>query len=222
MSLPAATVAVSVDPPCDDDIVEVERLFTDTVLLGAPLSTPLAGFDAYRELCLAWYLGQGRDDAGVARVGGEMTGYALVCTDHGAASRHERRAALILARQLCALAARGQVDASSRAFYRLRLRDARTLARAHRRPPAAVHAHLNVQAGRRSGSTTLALVEHIDRRCCAAGEHRWYGEMNERRGRRGRALTRLGFEIVGVAPNYTLSTLLGTDVDRLTVLRSLD
>ncbi|MEO1055842.1 MAG: hypothetical protein AAFY28_02910 [Actinomycetota bacterium] len=222
MALPTATRAVTVDAPRDDDVVEIQRLFDDTVLLGAPSSTSLAGFDAYRALCLAWYLDEGRDDAGVARIDGEVSGYALVCTDQRAASRHERRAALTLARQLGALAARRQVDAASRAFYRLRLRDARTLARDHRRPPAAVHAHLNVRAGRRSGSTTLALVEHIDRRCRFAGERRWYGEMNERRGRRSRALARLGFEIVDAAPNYTLSTLLGTDVDRLTVLRSLD
>ncbi|MEM9516810.1 MAG: hypothetical protein AAGA42_18325 [Actinomycetota bacterium] len=222
MALPAATVAVAVDALGHEDVAEIERLFDDTVLLGTPSAQPLAGFDDYRDMCLGWYLGEGRGDVGVARLEGEVSGYALVCADQRSASRRERRAALALVGRLGLLAARGRLDVASRAFYRLRVRDAWTLARRHRHPPAAVHAHLNVRVGRRSGSTTLALVEHIDRRCCLAGERRWYGEMNERRGRRSRALARLGFEIVDVGPNHTLSALLGTDVDRLTVVRCLD
>jgi hypothetical protein len=67
----------------------------------------------------------------------------------------------------------------------------------------------------------LALVAHIDERCRVAGHDSWYGELNERAGRRIGALQRIGLEVVDVVPNHTLTRLLGEPVRRVTLLRTV-
>ncbi len=225
-TLPTARRPVAVRAWCGEaDTRLVEQLFADTLVLGRPAEAPLAGFDAYRQLCLGWYLSAGRADVGLAEMHDDdgaaprVSGYALVCRDGDAADHYARRATVRLAGGLARLGALGRLDRGSRDFYRARARDAATLLRHHRTPPAPVHAHVNVRDGERSGTTILALVAHIDERCRRAGEMRWYGEVNEKAGRRSRALERLGFEIVRTEHNHTLSNIVGDDVDRLTILR---
>jgi hypothetical protein len=204
------------------DIDAVNGLFEQTVVLGAPLPSAVADFDAYRELCLGWYLGEGLGDAGVVRDGGdEIIGYALVCTDERTADRWGRRRGRALAARVAWRWASGGLDPFSRRFYAARARDAATLLRRRRLPGADVHAHVNVRSGRRQGSAALALLAHVDERCHAAGAAAWYGEINARSGRRSSALTRLGMEVVDTDVNHTLSTLVGEPVDRLTVVRRL-
>ena len=206
--------------PGDDDAIA--HLFDDTVLLGSPLERLPVVFDHYRALSLGWYLGPGRADAAVATdTTNEVVGYTLVCTDERAAARAGRRDAATLALRVAAEAARGHLDASSRAFYRARARDARALVLTRKSPPAPVHAHLNVRSGARTFSVARALVDHIDTRCRLAGHDAWYGELNERDGSRAGALERLGAEIVSTVPNHTLSGLLGEPVRRLTLVRHL-
>ena len=206
--------------PGDDDAIA--RLFDATVLLGSPLSRLPVAFDHYRALSLAWYLGPGRDDAAVATdTAAEVIGYTLVCADERAAARAGRHHTLTLALRVATEAARGHLDAASRAFYRARARDARALALTRQSPPASVHAHLNVRSGARTLSVARVLVEHIDTRCRLAGHDAWYGELNEREGSRAGALERLGAEIVSTVPNHTLSGLLGEPIRRLTLVRRL-
>lgn len=222
MLAPGAGRTVAVRPLEPGDDRRIACLFEETMLLGAPLPTPLAAADRYRHLCLGWYLGAGRADAAAA-VGedGAVVGYALVCADEPAAARFADRAAIAVSGALVGAAVRGRLDTASRSFYRARLRDGVELRRRRVRPPADVHAHLNVIAGRRRGPVALALVDHIDGVCRRAGRAAWYGEMNERVGRRARAMERLGVEVVHRAPNHTLSLLLGEPVERFTILRRI-
>ena len=83
------------------------------------------------------------------------------------------------------------------------------------------HAHVNVEAGRRSGTAALLLLEHVDQRVAAAGFTQWIGEVNAPSGRRLAALERLGFTVVGRTPNRTLSRLTGDPVERLTLRRDV-
>lgn len=202
----------------DDD--EVRRLFDETVLLGRPFRHPVVELERYRELCLGWYLGPGRADAAVAVDDDErVVGYALVCVDEQAAARWARRHALGLAGRIAGRAMRLELDVPSQRFYGARARDGLLLWRRHGDPVAPVHAHVNVVPGRRNGSATLGLLAHIDERCRRAGASAWYGEVNERPGRRAGALGRIGLEVVRRDPNRTLSALLDTPVERLTVRR---
>lgn len=217
----ARTVAVRAATVADDDAIE--RIFDQTLVLGARLERLPVAFDAYRALCLGWYLGAGRHDAAVAiDADGEIVGYALVCSDQRGALRWERRSTVRLAGRVIAAACTFQLDRASRRFYALRLRDAVSLARTRTQPPAAVHAHLNVVASHRSMRVALALVGHIDHRCRSAGNDTWFAEMNERAGARVRALERIGLEVVEVAENHTLGRLLGEPVRRLTLVRRAD
>lgn len=83
MTAPAVTVRSlheSGQPLADDE--KVRRLFARTLLLGEPLPFPLSGASQYQHVCLGWYLGAGRADAGLAiDEAGQVLGYALVCTD---------------------------------------------------------------------------------------------------------------------------------------------
>jgi len=213
---------VSVRPAAGEaDDATIAAMFDDTVLLGAGFDRLPAGFASYRRLCLGWYLGPGRAAVGLA-VGatGTPLGYALVCTDEPSATRWARRATAPTVATIALLGATGRLDRPARRFYRSRLHDLGALAVARSAPPAAAHAHLNVGAGSRQGPATIALVAHIDDVCRRAGHRTWYGEMNERVGRRRRALERLGFAIVASTPNHTLTAALGEPVERLTLLRS--
>jgi GNAT superfamily N-acetyltransferase len=213
-----ATITVSTAGVGDD--AAICELFDRTVLLGGELDVVPVAFDEYRRLCVGWYLEAGRTDAAVARdSSGEVVGYALVCTDEDAAARWSRRWARRLAARVCREWCAGRLDQHSRAFYLARGRDAVELARARRRPPAAVHAHLNVDRTARTAGVALALLDHIDERCRLAGRDSWYGELNERDGSRRAALQRIGMEVVDAAPNHTLTMLLGQPVRRLTLLR---
>lgn len=205
---------------CADDLA-VRDLFDSTLLLGHAVGCVPARFEDYRELCVGWYLDDGRDDAAVAVVDGAAAGYALVCTDERAASRWAVRRSVRLAALVAGDGVRRRLDPASRRFYRGRLRDAFELAGTRRRPPAPVHAHVNVAPGRRAGSVTVALLRHIDERCRRAGSAAWYGEINERAGARSAALRRLGLDVVGTDTNHTMSRLLGERVQRLTVVRTV-
>ncbi|HYN35029.1 MAG TPA: hypothetical protein VES40_20555 [Ilumatobacteraceae bacterium] len=214
------TITVSRPEGVDDQAIC--ELFDRTVMLGTALDELPAAFEQYRHLCVGWYLDAGRDDAAIARnSNGVVVGYALVCTDEADASRWSRRGSLQLATRVGREWTAGRLDARSRSFYALRSRDAVDLARARRRPPASVHAHLNVDKSARSASVALALVAHIDERCRMAGRDSWYGELNERSGKRIGALQRIGLEVVDVVPNRTLTGMLGEPVRRLTLLRTV-
>lgn len=222
---PTAAGSVVVRPidavPGPDDAA-IAALFSDTLMLGRPVPFSLERADRYRDLCLRWYLTAGRSDVGIAIDGaGHVAGYALVCTDQANLDRWTaRRATAFVAGTLSQLVFYG-MDRESRRFYTARARDARELRRARDEPPMPVHAHLNVARTARSGSIAAALRDHIDDRCARHGACGWWAEMNAPRGRRERALERLGIEVIHRTENATLTAAMGTPVDRLTIVRRL-
>ncbi len=202
----------------DDE--KVRRLFARTLLLGEPLPFPLSGASQYQHVCLGWYLGAGRADAGLAiDEAGQVLGYALVCTDGRAHARWSRRHSIMLATRLLGRLLTFRLSRDSRRFYAERARDSLALWRGQASPPMPVHAHLNIDNRARSGSAAVALRDHIDERCRRSGQSGWFGEMNAREGTRERAVERIGLQIVHRKGNHTLSTSLGRSVVRLTVVR---
>jgi hypothetical protein len=212
----------SIDPVPGADDAAIASLFRDTLMLGRPIPFALDRADRYRDLCLRWYLTVGRSDAGVALDDtGRIAGYALVCTDQVHHDRWtSRRAASFVAGTLWQLAIYG-MERESRVFYAARARDARELRTVREAPPMPVHAHLNVARTARSGSIAAALRDHIDDRCARQGSVGWWAEMNAPRGRRERALDRLGIEVIRRTENATLTAAMGEPVDRLTIVRRL-
>jgi hypothetical protein len=203
--------------PGDD--AAVRRLFRDTLCLGRPLPFEVPEWDAYEALCLDWYLGPGRDDAGVLVEGADVTGYTLVCTDAAAYNRWQRIEAAHFSARVARRLVAGQMDPVASRFLRLRLKDGWDMWRNGVVAPLPAHAHLNLACSSRARSVGWQLAEHVDRRCRLAGLPGWFGEMNAVTGHRARALERLGATVVHRAPNHTLTWLLGQPVERLTVAR---
>jgi|GEM_PF-306390 len=208
--------------PGDD--AAIGRLFDDTLSLGEPLPFVLTCAREYRELSIGWYLTTARDDAAVvvdAADPTEIVGYALVCTDEAQYGRTMKLPTLRFVLRALWMLVTLRMNAPSRRFYTDRARDVFALVDDHRIRPARAHAHLNVSAGKRSGSAALLLREHIDDRCRRAGLDAWSGDINARVGERRRALERLGLTVVSSRRNHTLSRRMGCEVERLMVVRSL-
>lgn len=196
----------------------VRRVFWATWAAGSPSPAPPAAA-RYAELCLGWYLREGRDDAAVLRCGGEVVGYALVCVDEPALRRWQRTAALRWAAEAALVAARPG-GAHGRGFLVRRVRDAAVTRRALSPAPMPAHGHLAVLPGHRR-RTGRRLLAHIDARCAAAGHPGWYGELVARRGRRAVAAVAAGSTVVARLPSATWTWLRGEPVDRLVVVRPL-
>lgn len=204
----------------DDSVVAA--IFLQTQFLGRPLPFELDGAMPFASLAVGWYLEHGRADSVVAvDVDGVPVGYGLVCVDPVGHGRWLRRQAAATTLRLLASTAVGKVGPQSRAFYRSRLRDAVHLARHGARIEGFGHAHVNVLAAHRSGSAARVIRDHVDQRCRAAGLGGWFGEINALPGQRRGALARVAGELIDSSPNYTLTSLTGVPVQRLTVVRSV-
>ena len=205
----------------------VRQVFRATLGLGRPVPFPLPGLARYEAVCLDWYLGPGRDDAGVVEHDGAVVGYALVCTDEAGHARATRDAAVRFAAWAAPRIVARRLPEPARTFWRLRLRDgwaawrhSRGSHRSREGPPGA-HAHLNLVQGARATHATLDLLAHIDDRVRAANLPAWQGEVNAVRGRRRSALERVVGPVVDTVPNRTYTWLMGRPVDRLTVERAV-
>ena len=207
-------------PLTERDDVEVRRLFRETLVMGHPLPFALSDGGRYEALCLDWYLGAGRRDAVVADAGGQIAGFALVCTDQAGYRRWVRARAARYALYSVLTLLRSDPRSPVARFHRCRLRDGWVMMRSPA-PPFPAHAHINVNLDRRAGGTGWALVKSVDGRCRRAGLSGWYGEINAPVGRRARPLERFVGSIVHRAPNHTLSWLLGRPVERLTLARTV-
>lgn len=204
----------------DRDEVELRRLFRETLVMGRPLPFPLHDGGRYESLCLDWYLGSGRPDAAVVDAGGEIVGFALVCTDQAAYRRWVRARAERYALYSALTILRSGPRSPISRFHRCRLRDGWVMFRGPG-PPFPAHAHINVLPHRLASWAGLSLVNFVDDRCRQAGLPGWYGEINALVGKRASALERIVGPIVHRAPNHTLSWLKGRPVERLTVTRLL-
>jgi hypothetical protein len=214
------TVDPVIRPVTERDEVEVRRLFHETLVMGRPLPFPLADGGRYEALCLDWYLGRGRRDAAVVDAGGEIVGFALVCTDQTAFRRWVRARAARYALYSVLTLVRTDPRSPVARFHRCRLRDGWVMMRGPA-PPFPAHAHINVRPHRLAGWAGLLLLRCVDERCSRAGLPGWYGEINAPVGRRASALNRVVGSVVHRAPNHTLSWLMGLQVERLTVARAL-
>lgn len=206
----------------DGDERAVREIFQSTIALGRPFPFSSDGrrdhLRPYEDLCLGWYLDEGRASAAVLRDGSAVLGYALVCLDPPSFERWQRRATARFLRIVLPRLAAHRYPTPVDRFYELRLRDGWRMWRARRCQPALPHAHLNSVAavGDLSGRP---LADHIDSACRAAGITAWSGEINARPGRRTAALDRWGAEVIDRTPNATLSWLVGAPVERLTIVR---
>jgi hypothetical protein len=192
-------------------------------MLGRPLPFPVVGLSDYADLCLGWYLGPGRADAGVViDEAGTVVGYVLVCTHEDEYDRWMKVAMRHMVSHGLARLLIGALDRQTVRFFWNRALDAFRLWRRRTTPPMPVHAHFNLDRSVRSGRVGYLLRDHIDERCRLVGAAGWYGEMNALSGKRQRGLERLGGEIVRRETNDTLSRLLSTPVERLTVVRTVE
>ncbi|CAN5818915.1 hypothetical protein BH23ACT8_BH23ACT8_11810 [soil metagenome] len=200
------------------DVGAVRALWRDTVVLGRPLPFALPDLDRYARLSLDWYLGPGATDAAVLERSGRVQGYALVCTDEQGWRRWAATTGVSFALGTAVRLLMGRYERPASRFHRLRLTDGWDgLLRTTGLPAA--HAHVNLApAGRRVGAG-MRLARHVDERCAAHGIDRWWAEINARRGRRERAIERLGGTVVDRRPNRTLSWLVGEPIIRLIVVR---
>jgi len=205
-----------------DDVDHIRRIFVDTMLIGRRPEQSIDLLDAYADVCLGWYLGPGLADAAVAVDAARgVVGYALVCSDPESHTRWVRHRSMALAWSVSRRWGSGRLSSDSRRFYGSRVRDLRALRHSASAAPSPVHAHLNVCRTNRTGSVALALRDHIDRRCDAAGSTLWWAEMNAVEGHRQRALERLGIDVLDSVRNETLSRLTEQPVVRLRVVRRL-
>ena len=214
------TIEPVVRPFGGQDELELRRLFRETLVLGRPLPFPLADDGRYESLCLDWYLDRARDNAAVVDAGGQIVGFALVCTDQAAYRRWVRaraaRYALYSVRTLLSTDPRSSLSR----FHRHRLHDGWVMARSPA-PAFNAHAHINVLPHRLATWAGLSLLHCVDERCRREGLDGWYGEINAVVGKRASALTRVVGPVVHRAPNHTLTWLVGRPVERLTVTRTL-
>lgn len=215
-----AIVVRPLEGPADDEAVRA--IFRSTLVLGSEAPIPLDGLEAYEALCLDWYLGPGRSNAGLAEGPRGAEGYALVCLDPEGFTRWRRRATARYLRATGTDLLAGRLAGPTRRFHLLRIRDAAGLLGS---PGAAegvtAHVHLNVARSARDGRVAAALRSHADEVCRAAGTPAWVGEVNGAVGTRLAALQRVVGPVVARRPNHTLSWLRGEPVERLTVVRQV-
>jgi hypothetical protein len=212
---------VIIRPLASGDDAAVGAIFEATLALGRPLGFACPDLDAYRDLCLAWYLGPGRSDAVVAETNEGVVGYPLVATDGAAHARWARRAALGWAARTVPALVAGRYPPSAERFYRLRLRDGWASALGPP-PPCPAHLHVNLLHGHRGGRAGRWLIDAAEDRLRAAGLDRYHGEINTPVGRRAAALERHGARVVHRQVNHTLSWLEGRPVERLRVVRRVE
>jgi hypothetical protein len=219
-SLRERTAQPVVRPLTDEDEATLRRLFHETMVMGRPLPFSLADGGRYESLCLDWYLGSGRQDAVVVDAGGEIVGFALVCTDRAGYRRWVRGHAARYAAYSVVTLCRTNPWSPLARFHRCRLRDGWVMWRGAS-PTFPAHAHVNVLPHRLARWAGKLLLDSVDERCRAAEVPGWYGEINALVGKRAGALERVVGPIEHRAPNHTLTWLMGRPVERLTVTRAV-
>jgi hypothetical protein len=201
------------------DEAAIRRIFRGTVLLGRPLPFAHPDLAAYEELCLGWYLAEGR--AVVVEQGGLVRGYLLACLDEGAHARWTRWEGQRWARRAARSLVTGRLQGDAARFCRLRLRDGVEALQLGRLSSLPAHAHLNLDPDVRDAGIGHRLAGAMDALVEQAGLPGWYGEINVPAGGSLDALLRQGVRVAGRMPNRTFTWLLGAAVERVTVERVL-
>lgn len=202
------------------DEPHVRRIFRETVALGSPV-LPARELRAYEQLCLRWYLDHPAHSL-VVEEDGAVRGYLLVCLDHDAQARWQRRRALRWGAGALGRVATGLARGDARRFVLHRVRDGLATVRDAPAPPHRAHAHVNLDPQLRGVSVGHTLVAAMDRMVADAGLDGWFGEMNWPASQSLEAIERAGAVVVHRQHNHTLSWLAGQPIDRATVARPLD
>ncbi|MEY4392668.1 MAG: hypothetical protein RLZZ544_1377 [Actinomycetota bacterium] len=201
---------------------EVRRLFSDTFVLGNPIGSPVALFDHYAELNLGWYLTVGAADCVVVTSSGRVVAYGLLCAEPRDLDRWTMRRVPSLCGRVLSRLITFRLTKDAVRFYSGRFLDAVTIGFARRSLPVdCAHVHMNVSAGHRTGQVALILRDELDKVCRDRGISHWMGEINSVSGHRRDALARCVGNVVGTKRNRTMSRLMGVEVTRLTVVRTV-
>jgi hypothetical protein len=203
---------------------EVRRIFRATLIVGKPMSANLINFDLYESMCLDWYLIHEPANAAVVLDENHcVLGYALVCLETETYERWLKAKAYKVARKNFIALLLGRMSKVDRQFYSRRFLDSFTVALSRSKADihSEPHAHLNIVPGSRTGGTALTLLEHIDTVCRKSGSNSWVGEVNAMGNKRSKALVRVVGQVIDSKKNRTASHFAGTEVNRLTVRRTL-
>lgn len=202
----------------------IRALFWETVSIGKPLPFTLTCARRYEKLGLDWYLSHGVDDAVVVKRDGKPIGYGLFCADAQSLRKYQNKQLLLLTLALLLAFFTFRTNAESRRFYWLRIWDTFVIFRSRNTLPKGIHAHahLNVNSSNHDGFAARMLRSHSDAMCRRHGLDSYFGEMNAVGSKRLASLRRVGGEVVNESKNYTFSWLAGTQVRRLTLVRTVD
>lgn len=199
--------------------VAVRRIFLQTIALGRPTGLRDDQLAGYVDLCLGWYLEHG--EVTVVEVDGGVHGYLLACLDERANRRWATTRALRWGLWSLLGIATGRLRGDVRRFAWRRVRDGWTSWRQAPPPVYPAHAHVNLDPHVRDGAVGHRLAAHMDARVAAAGLAGWYGELNVPEGGSLAAIERAGAVVVHRQHSHTFSWLLGTRVERATIVRPL-
>ena len=202
----------------------IRTLFWETVSIGNPLPFTLSCARRYEELGLGWYLTQGIGDAAVVERDGNVIGYGLFCADARSFRKHQNRQMILLTIEVLFAFFTFRTNVESRRFYWFRICDSFTIFRSRNTLPKDVHAHahLNVNRANHDAFAARMLRDHSDAMCRRHGLSSYFGEMNAIGGKRMLSLRRVGGDVVNESRNFTFSWLAGSQVRRLTLVRTVD
>ncbi len=202
----------------------IRALFWETVSIGKPLPFTLSCASRYEELGLGWYLSHGIDDAVVVERDGNVIGYGLFCADAKSFKKYQNRKLILLALGVLFALITFRTNVESRRFYWFRICDSFAIFRSRNTLPNDVHAHahLNVNSANHDAFAARMLRGHSDAMCLRHGLNAYFGEMNAIGGKRLLSLRRVGGDVVNESRNFTFSWLAGTQVRRLTLVRTVD
>lgn len=202
----------------------IRDLFWETLSVGKPLPFVLSCARQYEKLGLGWYLTHGIDDAVVVERDGNLIGYGLFCADAKSFKRYQNRQLVRLFLYVLFAFFTFRINVESRRFYWFRICDAFVIFRSRDRLPNDIHAHahLNVNISNHDGFAARMLRSHSDAMCRRHGFDSYFGEMNAVGNKRLLSLQRVGGDVVNESRNFTFSWLAGTQVRRLTLVRTVE
>ena len=223
MALVDTTPAVRLRPYRASDRANIEELFLQTAFDGAVRRPSRRDLAPYVGLSLDFYVDHPRTSITVVSIEEELVAYAIFCADvSGLNSWMAKRSVRVFLR-LMGMLMTGRLARIGFGFYLRRTLDSIMILRDRWRSSVddLPHAHLNVKTGHQTGTYALMLLNDLDHKCWETGATAWLGEINGMGTSRRRAVERLLGEVIDVRRNITHSWLMGREVNRLTVRRTV-
>lgn len=223
MALVDTTPAVRLRPYRASDRANIEELFLQTAFDGAVRRPSRRDLAPYIGLSLDFYVDHPRTSITVVSIDEEMVAYAIYCADAADMNTWMIRRSVRVFLQVMGMLTTGRLTRIGFGFYFRRTLDSIMILWDRRRSAVddLPHAHLNVRSGHQTGNCALMLLNDLDQRCRETGATAWLGEINGMGTSRRRAVERLLGEVIDVRRNFTHSWLMGREVNRLTVRRTV-